>query len=181
MATRPDTLKVLTKAVEAAKSQVSKLDAAKAQAEAALANPALPTADVGLYKDAVKTAIRLAATFTKALEITLPSGQLSPAKRGRPPKAANGTAVVAKAKAKPAKAVSASADAPKRRGRPPKVKVNIVTAAVLAEASTPKKRGRPPKAKVEAVAAPVSAEAPVAKRRGRPPKAKPEASVSAAN
>ncbi|MFB1481324.1 CarD family transcriptional regulator [Corallococcus sp. RDP092CA] len=59
----------------------------------------------------------------------------------------------------------AAADAPKKRGRPPKAKP-----AEGAEPAAPKKRGRPPKPKPEALA---GAEPPAPKKRGRPPKAKP--------
>jgi RNA polymerase-interacting CarD/CdnL/TRCF family regulator len=84
---------------------------------------------------------------------------------------------------KPAKA----ADAPKKHGRPPKVKDEpapkkaplsddeaTVAHAVALEAPAPKKRGRPPKAKPEGVAAPPVEAPPEPKKRGRPPKAKAE-------
>jgi len=57
--------------------------------------------------------------------------------------------------------------APKRRGRPPKVKAEGV------ETAAPKRRGRPPKVKAEGV------ETTAPKRRGRPPKVKAEGVESA--
>ncbi len=57
----------------------------------------------------------------------------------------------AKGKAAEATAVAATAaEAPKRRGRPPKAK----TTEAAAQTEAPKRRGRPPKAKTEATAAP---------------------------
>jgi hypothetical protein len=73
----------------------------------------------------------------------------------------------AKRRGRPPRAkIEAVASPAKRRGRPPKAKTEAV-------ASPAKRRGRPPKAKTEAVASP-------AKRRGRPPKAKTEAVASPA-
>jgi hypothetical protein len=60
------------------------------------------------------------------------------------------------------------AAAPKRRGRRPKVKVEVATPE---EAPAPKRRGRPPKPKPEPVPEPVVT---VPKRRGRPPKIRTE-------
>lgn len=178
--TRPDTLKVLTKAVETAKTQVSRLDSAVAEATAALTNSTLTSGDVGLYKEALKSAAKLVSAFTKAVETSLPSGQLSPAKRGRPPKAKDDNAAPAP-KAVKAKAAAVSAAPAKKRGRPPKAKVETAAAAD-APAAAPKKRGRPPKAKAEAAGSSADAPSAAPKKRGRPPKAKPEAAaVSAAN
>lgn len=61
--------------------------------------------------------------------------------------------------------------APKRRGRPPKVR----TPAELAAAATPKRRGRPPKSAATAATPPATP-----KRRGRPPKVRTEAELAAA-
>jgi hypothetical protein len=181
MTTKPDTLKVLTKAAEIAKSQVSKLDSVIAETNAVLENSTnLTSNDSGIYKEAVKAATKMVGLFAKAVEVTLPTGAFSPAKRGRPPKAKDGTEVAAKPKK--AVAAPASGEAPKKRGRPPKAKA-VEAAPVVEAAVTPKKRGRPPKAKVDMVTAAIttSANGETPKRRGRPPKARAETSTSAVN
>ena len=89
-----------------------------------------------------------AGLLERVAEIQAELGLKVVGKRGRPAKA---VAEAPKRRGRPPKA-KVAADAPKKRGRPAKAKV----------AEAPKKRGRPAKAKV-------AAEAP--KKRGRPPKA----------
>lgn len=176
MSTRPDTLKVLQKVVDVAKSQLSRLESAAAEAAAAITgNTTLTDGDIGIYKEAVKTAQKLTAAFTKATEVNLPAGQLSPPRRGRPPKAK--AAGDAPAKPKAAKAATSNGNgeaSAKKRGRPAKATAPVAEAAP----ATPKKRGRPPKAQAAADAPAVES---TPKKRGRPPKPKADAAAAAAN
>ena len=179
MSQRPDTFKVLTRAVAVALEHTDKMQSAINAAAHAVANSTtLTTDDLAVYKEAMRTGQKLVTAFTKATEIPLPVSTLSPAKRGRPPmvRATEGTktvkakapktakaakvvkvlkvAKVAKvvlAKTPKVKAVKAAvatngATAPKKRGRPPKVKsAETAQAATVVSQAAPKKRGRPKK------------------------------------
>jgi hypothetical protein len=118
---------------------------------------------------------KAAAKPAKATAAAKPAKAAVAAKAIKPTKAV--AKVVKAAKVAKAPTVVLSTE-PKRRGRPPKAKVEAATPAA-APVTAPKRRGRPPKAKVEAAtvtatAAAVVVEAAAPKRRGRPPKAKPE-------
>ena len=194
MATRPNFLKTLQTVRTNAVNSVNTLVKLNTLMEG-IASTTPDANDRGVYRDATKAVKAITALLEKVAVVALPSGTLSPAKRGRPPKAA-GTVVAAKP-AKAAKAVKAvkaaavPAAAPKKRGRPPKV----VTAPVVAKAPkkvaapaavvvgfvAPKRRGRPPKAKVVAAVVPNGASAVAPKKRGRPRKVDVVASTSALN
>jgi len=188
MATRPDFLKALNTVRTGVTNNIQTLSKLNTLIEGAVAPDAN---DRGVYKEVSKALTTINALLTRVAAVELPKGTLSPAKRGRPPKAAGAVVAVKPAKvAKVAKAVkvAAVAVAPKKRGRPPKVVVAPVVAkvvkkvvAAVAVAVAPKKRGRPPKAKVEVVAVPNGAAAVAPRKRGRPRKVDVMASPSVLN
>ncbi len=180
MSQRPDTLKVLNRAVAIAAEQNGKLQSAvDASLEAVEHNTTLTSDDIGAYKDAVRTAQKLITAFTRVTEISLPAIKMSPAKRGRPPKMRAAEDKASKKPGLPRKpkaakvAVKAAATvvaAPKKRGRPAKA---VVAVAVTAPTEAPKKRGRPKKVTVEGnghAVAPAETVAVAPKKRGRPKK-----------
>lgn len=142
MAARPNPTKSLEYGKRLAENHIERLNDTLQKLEN---NIGLSAEENTLYKQSARTAKKMITAFTKVAGLDIPVLAAAPA-------ATNGAAT--------------NGAAPKRRGRPPKAKVEAVQPTVEV---VKKKRGRPPKVKTAEVA--VAAE-PVKKKRGRPPKVK---------